>query len=67
MEVVKQVNKVAAGELIPAAGRVTFWVIIHNALAIQPFVPVTVTVYVPGDVTTNVAAVPITAVPLDQE
>jgi hypothetical protein len=67
MEVVKQVNIVAAGELIPAVGMVMFWVIIQDALAIQPFVPVTVTVYVPGDVTTNVAAVPTTAVPLDQE
>ena len=37
------------------------------AVAVHPFVPVTVTVYVPGAVTTSVALVPTIVVPLDHE
>jgi hypothetical protein len=38
-----------------------------TAVAVHPFVPVTVTVYVPGVVTTSAALVPTTVVPLDHE
>ena len=48
-------------------GLVIFCVKICEAVAVHPFAPVTVTVYVPGVVTDKVALVPTTAVPLDQE
>ena len=44
--------------VIPAVGTVVFWVMVIEAVAVQPLAPVTVTVYVLGDVTLTVAAVP---------
>jgi hypothetical protein len=37
--------------VIPAVGAVLFIVVIAAAVEVQPFVPVTVTVYVPADET----------------
>jgi len=65
--VVVQVKVVALGALIPAVGATEFCVIVDDAVAVHPLVPVTVTVYVPGVVTTSAALVPTTAVPFDQE
>ena len=65
--VVVQVRMVVEGVFIPTVGGVLFCVIVCAAVATQPFVPVTVTVYVPGVVTANVALVPTTVVPFDQE
>jgi hypothetical protein len=65
--VVVHVNKVVVGALMPAVGTVVFCVMVCDAVAVQPFAPVTVTVYVPGVVTASVAFVPTTVVPFDQE
>jgi hypothetical protein len=67
MAVVVQVKIVEVGTLIPAVGAIEFCVIVDAAVAVQPLVPVTVTVYVPGVVTTSVALVPTIVVPFDQE
>jgi hypothetical protein len=48
-------------------GATIFWVIVLFAVAVQPFAPVTVTVYTPGLVIFNVADVPRIVVPLDHE
>jgi hypothetical protein len=65
--VVVQVRTVVVGGVILVVGALLFCVIICAAVAVHPFAAVTVTVYVPADVTLNVAFVPTTAVPLDQE
>jgi hypothetical protein len=67
MEVVAHVNTEVLGGLITAVGTTMFCVMICTSESVQPFAAVTVTVYVPGAVTANVAAVPTTAVPFDQE
>jgi hypothetical protein len=48
-----------------AGGGVLFCVIVMLAVEEQPFAPVTVTVYVPGIVTLNVALFPTLVVPFD--
>ncbi len=53
--------------LMVTVGATIFWVIVLFAVAVQPFAPVTVTVYTPGLVTFNVADVPRIVVPLDHE
>jgi hypothetical protein len=53
--------------LIPAEGTTVFCVIVVEEVAVHPFVPVTVTVYVPGVVTASVAFVPTIVVPFDHE
>jgi hypothetical protein len=67
MLVVVHVNTLETGGVIVTDGAVLFCVIVCVAVAVHPFVAVTVTVYVPEVVTFNVAFVPSTAVPLDQE
>ena len=68
MEVVLQVNIVVPVRLVMAAvGGVVFCVIIVFAVAVQPFVPVTVTVYVPGEEIVKLEFVPTTLVPLLHE
>ena len=67
MEVVAHVNTEVAGAVIAAVGALIFCVITCEAVAEHPFALVTVTVYVPAEVTLSVALVPTTAVPLDQE
>ena len=49
-----------------AVGAAISCVMMLFAVAVQPFAPVTVTVYVPGELTASVAAVPTTVVPFDQ-
>ena len=44
-------------DVIPVVGTVAFWNIVMQELAVQPFVPVTVTQYVPGALTVRVAPV----------
>ena len=64
MEVVAQVSTVVAVLLvIPAVGAVVFSVISIALFAVQPLLPVTVTVYVAALPTGNVALVPTTLVP----
>lgn len=67
MEGVVQVNTVVVSGLIPAIGALIFCVIVWVAVPVQPFAPITVTVYVPGVETLNMAFVPNELVPLDQE
>ena len=43
---------------MPAVGGVLLWVIVIEAVAVQPLAPVPVTVYVFGDVTLTAALVP---------
>jgi hypothetical protein len=52
--------------VIAAVGGALFCVIVKDEVAVQPFDPVTVTVYVPGSVTDKVAVFPTFVVPLDQ-
>ena len=52
---------------MPAVGAVVFCVIVTALVAVQPLLPVTVTVYVAGLVTDNAALVPTTEEPLLQE
>jgi hypothetical protein len=64
MEVVAQVSTVVAVLLvIPAVGAVVFSVILIALFAVQPLLPVTVTVYVAALPTGNVALIPTTLVP----
>ena len=64
----EHVNTVVAELLvIPAVGGVALCVMITALVAVHPFVPVTVTVYVAGAVTDKVALVPKTEVPFDHE
>ena len=64
MEVVAQVNMVVEVLLvIPAVGAVVFSVMLIALVAVQPLLPVTVTVYVAALPTDNVALVPTTLVP----
>jgi hypothetical protein len=65
--VVVHVSTVEIGAVIDSAGAVLFCVITCDAVAVQPFGAVTVTVYVPGFVMFMEAFVPTIAVPLDQE
>jgi hypothetical protein len=65
--VVVHVSTVEIGAVIVNAGAVLFCVIVCEAVAVQPFAAITVTVYVPAMVAFNAALVPTTAVPLDQE
>ena len=65
--VVVQVRTLEEGGVMVSKGAVLFCVITCDAVAVHPFAAVTVTVYVPGVVTFNVAFVPTIAVPLDQE
>jgi hypothetical protein len=65
--VVVHVSTLVIGGVIDNVGAVLFCVIICDAVAVHPFAAVTVTVYVPGVVTFNVAFVPTIAVPFDQE
>ena len=68
MEVVAQVNTVTAVLLvIPAVGAVVFWVIVTALVAVQPLLPVTVTVYVPVAVAVKSAIVLTTVLPSLQE
>jgi hypothetical protein len=67
MFVVVQVNTLEMGGVILTTGAALFCVITCEAVAVQPFAAVTVTVYVPAAVAFNVEFVPRTAVPLDQE
>ena len=67
IEVVVQLRSVVAGILIAAIGAIMFWLIVCVAVAVHPFAPVTVTVYVPGTDTGRVEFDPTTVVPLDQE
>jgi hypothetical protein len=64
MEVVAQVSTVVAVLLvIPAVGAVVFSVMLIALFAVQPLLPVTVTVYVAALPTDNAALVPTTPVP----
>ena len=66
MEVVVQVNSVEAVLLVmPAVGGVVFWVIMMDEVLVQPFVPVTVTVYVFG-LENVLFAVPVDEPPLQE-
>jgi hypothetical protein len=53
--------------VIDAVGAVIFCVMTTEEVVAHPFAPVTVTVYVPGLVTFNVADVQRMVVPLDHE
>ena len=53
--------------VIPADGAVVFCVIVTALVAVHPFAPVTVTVYVPGVVTDNPADALTTELPLLHE
>ena len=67
MLVCEQVNRLVLELLVMVAvGAEISCVMMLFALAVQPFAAVTVTVYVPGELTASVAAVPTTAVPFDQ-
>ena len=48
MLVVVQSNMVVAGGVMATVGGVIFWVMPILAVAVQPFAPVAVTVYVPA-------------------
>ena len=64
MVVVAQVKTVVPVLLvIPAVGAVVFCVIVTALVEVQPLLPVTVTVYVPGLVTDKPADVPTTEFP----
>ncbi len=62
-----QVRTVVVGAVIAATGAVLFCVIVMDSVSVQPFAEVTVTVYVAGELTLNVAFVPTAVVPLLQE
>lgn len=62
-----QVNTVVVGGVIATTGKLIFCVITCDAVAVQPFAEVTVTVYVPGLVTLMVEVVPTIAEPFDHE
>jgi len=51
-----QVREKFAG-LIEATGRVIFWLTTDEAVAVHPFAPVTVTVYILGELTVFVAVI----------
>jgi hypothetical protein len=57
MEVVVHVRTVVAGAVIAATGAVLFCVIVIDSVSVQPFAEVTVTVYVPAEVTLVAAVV----------
>ena len=67
IEVVVHVNTVVLGGLMRAVGGAMFCVIICTSVSVHPLAAVAVTVQVPGAVTGNVAVVPTTAAPFDQE
>ena len=67
IEVTEQVSSVVAGDSIAATGGVIFWVIMMLSVSAHPLDEVTVTAYVPGAVTFNVADVPTILVPSDHE
>ena len=57
IDVVAQVRTVVAGAVIPAVGTAVLCVMVIDSVSVQPLAEVTVTVYVPGVVTFNVAVV----------
>ena len=65
--VVVHVRMFVVGGVIAAGGAVRFCEIVSKADVVQPLTSVTVTVYVPGEVTVSAAEVPTTVVPFDQE
>jgi hypothetical protein len=64
--VVVHVNSVVVGAVILATGGALFCVMVIDEVAVHPFDPVTVTVYVPGNVTDRLALEPTEVVPFDQ-
>ena len=68
MDVVVQVSTVVAVLFVmPAVGAVVFCVMVIELVAVQPLLPVTVTVYVPGAVTDKSARALTTLLPSLQE
>jgi hypothetical protein len=64
---VAQLRMVVAGAVIAAFGEAIFCVTTCDNVLVQPFAPVTVTVYVPGIVTLTKLEALIMAEPFDQE